>query len=356
MNAIILAGGEATRLWPVTESFPKALLRLAGKPVIYYLLKNLKSIHNINQVIISIEKKHEAIFNNCKDQYLVSGLGITLSAHTPRSNGSLKGPIEKINEIINNERSMNIRRDNYWILGADNVFGFELNDFYLFYEQQNATCNAVYLETSSMNPIQYGVAKLRNGIVKDFEEKPEQCIEISTACYIFKRDDIGKIDEYLSKNNIDTLGNFLGWLIPKSEIHAFEFSGKWFDIGTREGIISANCYLINKNFLNKKILGKGFRDGFTSGQTVYVGDSHIINQSIISSCVYIDECVNIDNSSVGPSVFIDHDVKIKNSYIRNTIIYNNCTIEDSEIDGCLIGQLSHIKQGKISDAIFSPSP
>ena len=63
MNVIILAGGYAQRLWPLTEEFPKVLLKIGGKEILFHLLCNIQDIPKINSITIAIDENKQEYFN-----------------------------------------------------------------------------------------------------------------------------------------------------------------------------------------------------------------------------------------------------------------------------------------------------
>ena len=62
MNTIILAGGYAERLWPLTEKHPKTLLRIAGRPVLYHLLENVARIPDLTRLVIAVDEEKNSFF------------------------------------------------------------------------------------------------------------------------------------------------------------------------------------------------------------------------------------------------------------------------------------------------------
>ena len=85
--------------------------------------------------------------------------------------------------------------------------------------------------------------------VESFEEKPEKpkSTLVSTGCYLFPKEVLEKISEYLSEgNNRDAPGHFVKWLSENTDVFGFKFEGKWFDIGSFESLQEANEYYSRK--------------------------------------------------------------------------------------------------------------
>jgi glucose-1-phosphate thymidylyltransferase len=91
----------------------------------------------------------------------------------------------------------------------------------------------------------YGVCTIdENHIIRCFEEKPKKpkSQHASTACYLFKLDDLILIKKYLKEGkNPDAMGFFIGWLIDKTKVHGYAFEEEWFDIGSFESLEEARC-------------------------------------------------------------------------------------------------------------------
>ena len=82
MNVIVLAGGYAERLWPLTENFPKTMLKVAGKPVLYFLLENISKLQGISSITIAVDKDKKTYFESAIDDINVySTIRPKLSVH-----------------------------------------------------------------------------------------------------------------------------------------------------------------------------------------------------------------------------------------------------------------------------------
>ena len=177
----------------------------------------------------------------------------------------------------------------------------------------------------------------KNGNIIGFIEKPiERSYKLaSTACYLLQRDTIEKVISYLDDQYDDSLGEFIGWLINQTEIVGYQFQEEWYDIGTREGILSANAYLM-AHFASKQN-----EPELTQGKTEIIPPVHI------------EKHVTISNATIGPNVFIGRGSKITNSRIENSIIYENAKVQNCYLRNSIVGADS-ITEGNISEAVFGP--
>jgi glucose-1-phosphate thymidylyltransferase len=231
MKAIILAGGFAKRLQPLTKETPKPLLPILGKPIIQHLLEKVQAVPNIDKIFVSTNKKFERHFTNWMS-YIKNSKNVELVIENHSSDDKKLGAIGSLKHLID---KYNID-DDVMILAGDNLFEFQLADFVNYYNEKKTPVVA-FFDMVNIKKVRgrYGVVILdENKKVKEFQEKPEQpnSTLVSTGCYIFSKEVLGMIDEYLwNKNNPDAPGFFLEWLSKKVDVHGFVFKERWFDIG-----------------------------------------------------------------------------------------------------------------------------
>jgi glucose-1-phosphate thymidylyltransferase len=338
MKVIILAGGHAQRLWPLTEHYPKPLLRIAGKPVLYHLLENISHIPDIQSVTIAIdENKKNYFIRDIENLNLAMNPRPCISAHALYANGKIKGPIKKISEIFAGMKSSELQ-DDFLILGGDNVFGFSLSQFFNFFRQAGKNCNAIQCVQDTDDLSQFGIPSLDDsGRMTDFVEKPAStCLRmISTACYAFEGSYLKMVDDFLADDEDDRLGEFIGWMLKKTEMVGYQFQDSWFDVGSREGLLDANRFLLNWKEANRRV------------------PKMIQGRTKINPPVHIEESATIIDSTIGPNVYIAKNARIENAKIKNSIIYEDCTVRNSLMDRSIVGN-NCIIDGNISSAVFGP--
>ncbi len=239
MKVIILAGGYAKRLWPLTKNTPKQLLSVGGRPMIEYIMEKIETQEEIDKIIISTNKKFEKNFKqwlaenkSTKDISLV--IEPTLSEENKLgSMGALEYLIEKKN--IDEE---------LMVIGGDNLFEFDLKDLINYYRAKDGDIVALYDLKSIQKARNYGVAIVdENNRIIDFVEKSKNppSTLVSTACYILSPEGVRSVLTYLGKGeNPDAIGFFIKWLIKRKRVFGFVFLGRWFDIGSLESLKEAD--------------------------------------------------------------------------------------------------------------------
>lgn len=249
LDVIVLAGGYAQRLWPLTERFPKALLGVAGNPLLHHVVTNVATVPDIANIIVAIDAQHIELFKSSLDILRRNtGVDLKVSAHKNRENGEIKSAVEKIGEILDNARDFSMKSDRVLIVGADNVFGLALSRFVQFQRLKGTAAIAIHRRNATVDASDFGVPTLNDaGRLVAFEEKPTTkrgYSLVSTACYLLPKADVELVHEYLGEAPQETLGSFIRWLRTRTAIDGFLFDEEWFDIGTRVGILSANRFLL----------------------------------------------------------------------------------------------------------------
>ena len=244
IKAVVLAGGFATRLYPVTQALPKPLLPVGGRPVIDYIIENLEKCDCVDEIIVSTNKRFENHFRNWLED-LNCTKKIRIVVEDASDETQKLGTIGALNFLIDSQKL----QDDCLIIGGDNVFDFEISEFVNYYRQVKKPVIALYDIKDLEKAKKFGVVCVKDNKVVDFAEKPSEPPSslVSTCCYIFPKDVLTLIPKYLeeSKQN-DAPGYFISWLKGMEETHAFVFDNQWFDIGDMNALADANKFMEEK--------------------------------------------------------------------------------------------------------------
>ena len=235
MKAIIMAGGFAKRLWPLTKETAKPLLPVGGKPIIDYIWDGLKKL-DVETVYISTNEKFGPQFKEWVEEK--NDPRLVLAVEPTRSEEEKIGSIGAMNLLIETYRI----DDDLMILAGDNLTEMSLQSFVDDFD--NRPLVALFdLGDKAKAANRYGVVETREDIVVGFEEKPAEpkTSLISSGFYLYPAKTLPLFKEYLSEgNNKDSPGFFLEWLHKKAQVKAFVFEGIWYDIGDIESYEKAN--------------------------------------------------------------------------------------------------------------------
>ncbi len=232
MRIIIMAGGYAKRMWPLTENQPKSLLPLAGKPIINHILEKLEGLEHEGKIIISTNSKFGKVFQEWEKSHPGS---FDVVVEPTMNEDEKMGTIGAINWLVK-EKGID---DDILIVGGDNLFEFSMKDLLSFQRERQGPVLALH-DLGDVEKVRkkFGVCILdEEGKIAEFQEKPSEPKSTLTATciYYFPREIITHIDEYLEeKNNPDAPGFFTTWLMSRMPVHGFVFKEPWHDIGSFE--------------------------------------------------------------------------------------------------------------------------
>ena len=247
MKCILLCAGYATRLFPLTENYPKALLEIGeGTPLLNYTIEEINHLEEIEEIYLVTNDRFYQAFKDWAEQ-LNSEKPITIINDHTVSNDDRLGAIGDIQYTIN---SKNIFDDIMIILG-DNLFEFDLRKAMDFYYEKKAPVVGGQYENDTDLLMRLGVIEAdKDGKIIGFEEKPPQPkgnIK-SLGIYIYPKHIVSVLKQYLEEGNKpDAPGYFLSYLYQKEPVYVYPFEGNWFDVGTHEALAEVRKLYKNKN-------------------------------------------------------------------------------------------------------------
>ena len=236
MKCILLCAGYATRLFPLTENFPKALLEIEeGKPLLDYILEEVNQISEIDEIYVITNNRYFSHFDNwakAKD----NSKKITVLNDYTTSNDDRLGAIGDINYTI---KKANIA-DDLLIIAGDNLFDYKLQgviDFYNKVKSPVVVCKKIANRELLKS---FAVAKIDdNRRITNLVEKPqnpESDIAVY-ATYLYPKDVLPYINQYLEEGNKpDAPGYLPEYLYKKMAVYAYLFEGNCYDVGTHEAL------------------------------------------------------------------------------------------------------------------------
>lgn len=242
MNALILAAGYATRLYPLTLNKAKPLLEVGGKPIIEWLFDNLASVRDLKTTYIVTNAKFAADFQNWANTYQDRhrDIRITIINDGSTSDDDKLGAIGDINLVLTRE---NLATDDLIVAAGDNLFEQPLIEF--VETAQNSPATVAVHDVGDLEAMKkYGTVTIDNkGVITNFEEKPQKpkSTLAAVALYYYSREVLPMFATYLAAgNNPDQPGLFLQWLYTRKAVNTFEIKGRWLDIGSRETLAEAD--------------------------------------------------------------------------------------------------------------------
>lgn len=230
MNAIILAAGYATRLYPMTKDCPKALLSINGRPIIDFIMEKLSLIPDLEDVFVVTNNKFISLFvrwlESQKPRFNIKIINDKTSSEKDRL-----GAIGDLSFVIKKGK---INSD-LLIIAGDNLFDFTLEEFIRSSQKTQHVSVGIYDIENLDQADKFGVVKIgRNNNLVEFVEKPKIPFSslIAVGIYFMPRETLKFINEYLSSTGSpDALGNYIKWLMDRDRVRGYKFKGVWYDIG-----------------------------------------------------------------------------------------------------------------------------
>ena len=244
MVCIILAAGYATRLYPLTEHFPKPLLQIGEKTILDHLVDDLVSGGKITEFIVISNHK---FLNHFQEWATSKDCKITIVDDGTETNEPRLGAVMDIRFAID---TLHLS-DDALIIAGDNVLDFSLNTFIEYAEEKNTSCVMRYAEPDTKKLSKSGVLELNGDRVLQMEEKPANP-KSNWCCppfYFYKKSDLSDIHLAIEEGcGTDAPGSYAAWLCDRTAVHAMEMPGRRFDIGNLESYekVKAEYKGINK--------------------------------------------------------------------------------------------------------------
>ena len=237
MKCLILAAGYATRLYPVTENFPKPLLTVKNKSILDWLVDDISTAEAVDEFIVISNHK---FFSHFKNWAKSRSEKITVINDGTTSNELRLGAVRDIQFAIN---TLSLD-DDMLVIAGDNLLDFSLSSFVSYAKIKGTSAIMRYFEADESKLRKSGVVEIdENDLVVRMEEKPQNP-KSSWCCppfYYYTKEDTRLINEGISLGcGTDAPGSYIAWLCTRTEVHAMQMPGKRYDIGTLDSYHKIN--------------------------------------------------------------------------------------------------------------------
>ena len=316
MDAIVLAGGYATRMWPITRNRPKMLLPVGDTTVIDKTLAQLDEDDDVEDVYISTNERFAEEFDTYVDEQGYEKP--ELSVEDTSDEDEKFGVVGALAQLIDREGL----DDDLLVIAGDNMVGFDIGDFVDFFEDKQSPVLAAYDVGDRERAKSYGLVELDGDEVVDFQEKPDDpnTTLASIACYAFPADVLPQFHTYLDNDeNPDEPGWFLQWLQDRQSVYAFTFEDVWFDIGEAAAYLDA---------VDWKLGGEPkIADGATVENSKLNGSTHVMDGATVTDATLTD-------------TLVFPDATVEGSEVVESIVDEKATVADTDLTESLIGSYS----------------
>jgi len=357
LKAVILAGGEGTRLKPLTYKRPKPLIPIAGEPCVDYMIKSLVSA-GFKRLIVTTGYMSDTLIKSIGDG---KKFGANILYAFEENPAGTAGAVKNVEEFLDNT---------FVVASGDVLADVDIKALYEYHKKKKAV--ATMALTTVENPTEFGIVGLdeNNRIIK-FKEKPKEgeifSNLVNAGIYILEP----KVIDYIPENQMfDFSKNVFPALLNDGQpIFGAPISGLWMDIGRPSDVLLATFEVVERNGKETEI-----QDVNVEGKIIIGTDVTFEKNVKIKGPCYIGNGIEVGKNSVleraciYDNVRIDRGVVVQNSIVLsgsslgwrseivNSIISNRCILEeDVKLKDSVIGEGVTIKKHSVmSDANISP--
>ncbi|MBE6647390.1 MAG: nucleotidyltransferase family protein [Ruminococcaceae bacterium] len=231
MKCLILAAGYATRLYPLTENYPKPLLKVGEKTILDWLVDDIDGAGLVDEYIVISNHKFATHFEDWANNKTQK---ITVVDDGTSSNETRLGAVRDIQYAIDTLAL----DDDMLVIAGDNVLDFSLTKFVSYAKEKGTSCIMRYYEETEKKLQKCGVVCIdENDLITEMEEKPAQP-KSHWCCppfYYYTREDAKLVKVGIEGGcGVDAPGSYIAWLCTQTKVHAMEMPGKRYDIGNLE--------------------------------------------------------------------------------------------------------------------------
>jgi glucose-1-phosphate thymidylyltransferase len=313
MKAVIPAAGQGTRLYPQTHTKPKAMVRLAGRPILGHILSSLAETPIEDVVVVVGGSMQAQITDYATEQF---GDRFSFSFPEQESTEGLGHSIYQARDAVDGESML--------IALGDMLFESGYGSFLAAHHENGDTDGSIGLKPVE-NPRHYGVAEVEEGTITCLVEKPENPasnLAVSGVYIVEATDALFEGLEHLIENDIRGAGDeyqltdALQRMIEAGHrLGTFKVQD-WYDCGRPETLLEANRVLLASN---------------------ETGTGDALDNSVVIPPVDAGDDVTVSESVVGPNVSIDDGTTIENSIVRDSIVGRRATLDSVNLAGSLVG-------------------
>lgn len=291
MRCFLLAGGFATRLWPLTERRAKPLLPLAGKPLLTWIVDALP--HDI-PVTVSTNAAFGEAMRAWRETIVHPHVDIVIeeSSHDHHKLGAVGALASWLAEAK--------VEDDVLLLTGDNYYGFAFADFLATFDGKHALLAAH--DIGDLHKAgSFGTVLTDGDHITGFEEKPShpKTSLVSTGCSILPKAMLPAVSA-VAAHRPDNVGGIFEELIARGErLRCFRFEEPWYDIGSFETYLAASCAIAGHG----TVLGNG---------------------------------ATVDTSELHGTVVLGAQSSVRGSTLKNVILFDSCEVLDCHLEDCIL--------------------
>ncbi len=330
MKAVIMAGGQGTRLRPLTSNQPKPMIPIVNTPCMEHIVRLLKD-HGVTEIVVTLQFMPEEIQDYFGDG---SDWGVSIGYSIEDAPAGTAGSVKLAEEHLEGERVL--------VISGDALTDCDLSRVLEFHENNGAEATMVL--KSVENPLDFGIVITEeDGRISRFLEKPAwgQVFSdtVNTGIYVLEPSALAEIP---SEGEYD----FSKELFPKlleagRPLYGFVTEDYWEDIGNLEQYMRAQRDVLDGKMRGVRPPGTRLRENVYVGQRAQVDDEELEGPVVIGENVRVDE-----GAKISPySVIADNVVVRAGATVERSVIAEGTYVgEGAELLDALVGRSSYIQE------------
>lgn len=245
MKCLILAAGYATRLYPLTENFPKPLLKVGDKTILDWLVDDIDESGLVDEYVVISNHKFAHHF---EEWAKTKTQKVTVVDDGTDTNETRLGAVKDIQFAID---KLNLD-DDMLVIAGDNVLDFSLTKFVEYAKSKNTSCIMRYYEPDDKKLLKCGVVTIDDNdkVLNMTEKSPTPATHwCCPPFYYYTRNDAKLVQKGIDSGcGTDAPGSYIAWLCTQTAVHSMEMPGSRYDIGNLESYekVKAEYKGINK--------------------------------------------------------------------------------------------------------------
>jgi mannose-1-phosphate guanylyltransferase / phosphomannomutase len=328
VKAVIMAGGEGTRLRPLTSNQPKPLMSLANRPMMEHIVRLLKS-HGFDDIVVTLAFLPQTIRTYFGDG---SEFGVRLVYATEET------PLGTAGSVRNARAELD---EPFLVISGDVLTDIDLTELVAVHERKGSM--ATLALKSMENPLEFGIVITReDGSIERFLEKPTwgQVFSdtVNTGIYVCDP----SVFDYIPEGEVvDFSGDVFPRLLEDGKpLVGHVAEGYWEDVGTLEAYLRAHCDVLD---------GKVALDlpGFHIAEGVWLGEgaevdpkAEVVGPAIIGDYCRVEAGAHLRQYTVlGTNVMVRSD-----AYIERSVVHDNAYVSQGvRLRGTVVGRSTDLR-------------
>ena len=334
MKAVIMAGGEGTRLRPLTSNCPKPMLPLANRPMMEHIITLLKR-HGVDEVVVTVAFLANQIRNYFGDG---SEFGVKMVYATEDQ------PLGTAGSVRN---AMDVLTERFLVISGDVLTDIDLGKILAEHDEKQALATIGLVSVD--NPLEFGIVITReDGSIERFLEKPTwgQVFSdtINTGIFVLEPE----IFDFIPPDRpVDFSSEVFPAILEAGKpLFGSVAEGYWEDVGTLEAYVSAH-----KDVMDGKV--DVDVPGFEMAQGVWLGEGADVHPdaSIEGFAVIGENCRVEAGARIGDYTVLGNNVRVRGGAdIERSVVHENAYLgEGVKLRGALIGRSTDLRRGARCD-------